>query len=291
MDILKYTDSELAKNFALLENHLKQAPSGDEDFCEECINKHLLLIEGLAEEGMNAGNNPKKYQEVYDFAKSARGKNYQKKGVEISKEARKIRKSLSTCQTCTLEKDLNNPDTLDENTYNSDRISDQPQLNGEPKKNMAKYTEMMYMGAGQFAAEGVKYLVETQFPAQEQIATIGGGAGLLLLPMFVKKLPSAVKTISMVAGSNLLAYGVVKMIKGVVTPGVVRAGVARAGNNKVARAGNNMAVSKFTGQPNGRVFGGPVTATNIPTQYARAGILGGAQAFEAPEHADLIRVD
>ena len=41
----------------------------------------------------------------------------------------------------------------------------------------------------------------------------------------------------------------------------------------------------------GPTFAGKVTATNIPSQYARAGILSGAQAFEAPEHSDLIRVD
>ena len=92
----------------------------------------------------------------------------------------------------------------------------------------------------------------------------------------------------MVAGSNLLAYGVVKALKG--TPAVVaaRAGVVRA-NGAVASASGNP--GKFTGRPNGRTFAGPVTATNIPTQYARSGILAGAQAFESPEHADLIRVD
>jgi len=293
MDILKYTDQELAKNFALLENHLKQAPSGDEDFCEDCINKHLLLIEGLAEEGMNI-ENPEKYQKVYDFAKSIRGKDYQKYGVELSKRAREIRKSLSTCSTCTLTKDLNNIDSYDNDTHNSTgHISDLGKLNGEPKNNMVekKYTEIMYIGAGQLAAEGVRYAVDAYKPAWTKYVGIGGGAVLTLLPMFVKKLPNAVKTISMVAGTNLLAKGIVDMIRGTTTPTVVRAGVARAGNgngNGVARAGNN--VARY-GQPNGRVFGGPVTATNIPTQYARAGILGGAQAFESPEHADLIRVD
>lgn len=44
-------------------------------------------------------------------------------------------------------------------------------------------------------------------------------------------------------------------------------------------------------QSNGRQFGGVVTALNVPTQYARAGIGARAQAFESPEHADLIRVD
>ena len=105
--------------------------------------------------------------------------------------------------------------------------------------------------------------------------------------MFVRKIPKGIKTMLMVAGSNLLAAEIIKMIKGTTsTVRTVGAGIVRANSGN-----NSNPVGKFTGRPNGRVFGGQVTATNIPTQYARAGILGGAQAFEAPEHADLIRVD
>jgi len=46
---------------------------------------------------------------------------------------------------------------------------------------------------------------------------------------------------------------------------------------------------KFTSRGNGRQFGGAVTARNIPTQYARAGILASAQEFG--QHQDLIRID
>ena len=287
MNIIKYTDSEIAKNFALLEQHLKQAQSGvDEIFCEDCINKHLILLEGLAEEGMNVGDS-KKYKKVYDFAKNTRGKNYQKKGVELSKEAREIRKSLTTCSICTLSKDLNNIDDLDNHIHNSDGyINNQPQLNGENKK-MAKvsFKDLGMYNVGQFAAEGAKYLIDTKFAAQEPYVSLGGGVGLQVLPMFIK-MPSFMQKIFLIAGSNLFAYGVVNLVKGTTTPIVAKAGVAKAG---VAKAGNT--VGKFTGQPNGRVFGGPVTATNIPSQYARSGILAGAQAFETPEHADLIRVD
>ena len=287
MNIIKYTDDEIAKNLALLENHLKQAPSGDESFCEDCINKHLLLLEGLAEEGMNAGGDPKKYQKVYGFTKKIKDKDYQKHGVKFSGEARQIRKSLSNCQTCSLSKDLNNPSTYNDYTH-SGRISDYNQLNGEHNNMKTEIMQLGMMGAGQFAAEGVKYLAETQFPAQEQIVTLGGGAGLMLLPLFVKKLPPFVKTLMMVAGTNLVASGVIKLIKGTTAPIVpARAGVAKAGNP------NGYAGKSFSQTPSfgGPTFAGKVTASNIPTQYARAGILGGAQAFEAPEHADLIRVD
>ena len=281
MDILEYTDDEIIKNFALLENHLKQAQSGlDEIFCEDCINKHLILLEGLAEEGMNVGDNFEKYKEVYDFAVKTKDKDYRREGVKLSDKARKIRKSLNFCPECELPKGLNNPTTSNNYTHNSSHINDYPQLNGEPKNNMAiSYAELGLMNVGQFAAEGVRYLAETQFPAQEQWVTIGGGVALQALGLFVK-MPKMIKTFTMVTGSNLLAGGVVKLIKGTTAP-VVRAAVAKAGNP----------VGKFTGRPNARVFGGPVTATNIPSQYARSGILAGAQAFSAPEHADLIRVD
>jgi len=292
MDILEYTDKEIIKNFALLENHLKQAQSGvDEIFCEDCINKHLILIEGLAEEGMNIGNNFEKYKGVYDFAVKTKDKDYRREGVKLSDEARKIRKSLNFCPECDLTKDLNNQTTSNNYTHNSDsHINDYPKLNGEPRNNMAKmaigYAELGLMNVGQFAAEGIRYLAETQFPTQEKYVTIGGGIALQALALFVK-MPKMIKTFTLVTGSNLLAAGVVKLIKGTTTPLGARAGVVRVGNagNAGNRAGN------FTGRPNGRVFGGPVTATNIPTQYARSTILASSQAFESPEHADLIRVD
>lgn len=287
MDIIKYTDSEIAKNFALLENHLKQAQSGiDELFCEECINKHILILEGLAEEGMNAGSDSKKYQKVYDFVNNIKDKNYKTQGISLSNKARKFRKSLTDyCPECEINpKDLNNPSTFDNDTHNSNHISGDTKLNGENKE-MAKinFVELGMYNVGQFAAEGAKYLVETQFPAQEPWVSIGGGVGLQVLSLM--KLPDWAKKLLVVSGSNLLAYGVVKLVKGVVPAPIVRAGAARA------VVGQGAAVGKFTERPNARVFGGRVTATNVPTQYARAGIEAGAQAFEAPEHADLIRVD
>ena len=279
MDILEYTDDEVIKNFALLENHLKQAQSGvDEIFCEDCINKHLVLLEGLAEEGMNVGDNFEKYKEVYDFAVKTKDKDYRREGVKLSDKARKIRKSLNFCSEC-LPKGLNNPTTSNNYTHNSSHINDYPKLNGELKKKMVNYAELGLMNVGQFAAEGVRYLAETQFPAQEQWVTIGGGVALQALGLFVK-MPKMIKTFTLVTGSNLLAGGVVKLIKGTTAP-AARARVASVGNPN----------ARFTGRPNARVFGGPVTATNIPTQYARSTISASAQAFESPEHADLIRVD
>jgi len=43
--------------------------------------------------------------------------------------------------------------------------------------------------------------------------------------------------------------------------------------------------------PDGKQFGGRVIATNIPTRFARAGILAKSQIFGDLAHADMIRVD
>jgi len=285
MDIISYTDSEIAKNFALLESHLKQAQSGiDELFCRDCINKHLILLEGLSEEGMNAGGNPKKYKKVYDFANTIKDEDYKSKGISFSGKARQIRKDYFSkeCPECEIEpnpskigattnspKHLNNP-----STFNN-------QLKRKTKNNMVKFAELGTINLGQFVAEGVKYFLEVrpQTPAIENAITIGGGGVLQAIALFTK-MPKQLKTGILVACSNLFAYGIVKMVKGVTAPVVaVRAAAPAQGT------------AGFTGKPNDRVFGGRVTATGIPTQYARAGILAGAQAYSAPEHSDLIRVD
>jgi len=292
MDIVKYTDVEIAKNLALLENHLKQSPFTDEFFCKDCISKHRVLLIGLAEEGMTAGGDSKKYEKVYEFMDNLKDQDYKEEGVKLSQKVRQMRKDLfDECSDCSnsiknIAKHLNNNPSYNNYIHNSDsHINDYNQLNTN-KKNMVTYTELGFMNAGQFAAEGVKYLAETNATLipYEKYVTIGGGIGLQALGLFVK-MPKALKTISIVAGSNLLAAGVIKMVR---SPPVGVAGARFAAGNVVV--GNSNA-GKFTGQPNGRVFGGRVTATNIPTQYARAGILAGAQAFESPEHADLIRVD
>lgn len=99
MDIIEYTDNEIRKNLALLENHLKQAPFSAKLFCEECINKHLILIEGLAEEGMTAciDCDAKKYGAVINFVSSFIGKDYQKDGIELAKQTRRVRKNFIPC--------------------------------------------------------------------------------------------------------------------------------------------------------------------------------------------------
>lgn len=99
MDIIEYTNTEIRKHLALLENHLKQAPFSDEAFCEECINKHILILWGLAEEGITACDDcgPGKYELLFGFLNKIRDRDYKKQGVEFAKEARKLRKEFVPC--------------------------------------------------------------------------------------------------------------------------------------------------------------------------------------------------
>ena len=99
MDIEEYTTNEVRKNLALLENHLKQAPFGDELFCEECINKHILLLEGLAEEGLTACTtcDIEKYKSLINFLNQIKDKDYKKEGIEIATILIKLRKIFVPC--------------------------------------------------------------------------------------------------------------------------------------------------------------------------------------------------
>jgi len=99
MDIIEYTDDEIKKNLALLETHLKQAPFSDKLFCEECINKHILILEGLAEEGLTSciDCDTKKYEALLKFLNQIKNQDYQKEGIELAKQTRRLRKNFIPC--------------------------------------------------------------------------------------------------------------------------------------------------------------------------------------------------
>lgn len=301
---LEYNKDNIFKNLIQCEDHLKNL---SEPGFNQCALKHLLFTEGELEEAVThslivAPEKHDNYKALVSKVRNIR-KEVQKGRADPKKTSMQVRNlrrdfekfnrdfNTAECKACgdsikSATKHLNTKATFNNHTHNSNHISDYNQLNGE-NEDMAKttYSALMYMNAGQFAAEGVRYLVETQKPEWDKYVSIGGGIGLQALSLFVK-MPSALKNISMIAGSNLLANGVVKMVKGV-TPAVGMRAVSMNGTPMVG----NATAGKFTGRPNGRVFGGPVTATNIPTQYARSGVLSGAQAFEDPMHAGMIRVD
>jgi len=99
MDIVEYTDNEIRKNLTLLEIHLKQAPFSDRLFCEECINKHILILEGLAEEGLTAciDCDENKYGSLLKYLDQIKDKDYKKQGIEFAKQFRKFRKNFVPC--------------------------------------------------------------------------------------------------------------------------------------------------------------------------------------------------
>lgn len=99
MDIVEYTDNEIKKNLALLETHLKQAPFSDKLFCEECINKHILILEGLAEEGIIVceGCDIDNYRNLIEFLNIIKKSDFQKRGLELAKLSRRLRKEFIAC--------------------------------------------------------------------------------------------------------------------------------------------------------------------------------------------------
>ncbi len=302
-DPLQYTKDEIIKNLILTETHLKQATTGiDEQFCAECLNKHFYNLEGLGEEGIGFTKDKKEidiFSEVTTIAKNFRGKDYKKHGIKYAQKVRDIRKSLTDdCPDCSdsikkITKGLNNNPSFNDYIHNSGSHMNDPNQLNKNKYKMAKvsYGELAGLNVGQFAAEGVRYLLEwrPQTPTMDKVITIGGGLGLQVLALFVK-MPKALRTVSMIAGSNLFAGGVVDLVKGVGGTAVVRAVAAApaGGSNLAGYGGKSAAYAPVAGGP---VFKGKVTATGIPTQYSRASVLAGAQAYESPEHADLIRVD
>ncbi len=99
MDIVIYTDKEIRKNLALLEIHLKQSKFSEEIFCEECINKHILILEGLVEEGITAcvDCGIEKYEVLLNFLNQIQDKDYKEQGIEFAKQSRILRKEFVPC--------------------------------------------------------------------------------------------------------------------------------------------------------------------------------------------------
>ena len=103
-DPLKYTEEELVKELVLLEKHLKQSPYMDENFCIDCIEKHLISAEGLAEEGIGFADSKEKEKMFINIANQANRLKREIKTnpdfAEMSRGVREIRKSLNNCPTC-----------------------------------------------------------------------------------------------------------------------------------------------------------------------------------------------
>lgn len=218
-DPLRYTEEELAKELVLLEKHLKQEPYMDEDFCIDCIEKHLILIEGLAEEGIGFADDKEKENNFVNIANIANrlkrkiktSPNY----VDLSREIRTIRKNLNNCQTCNLTtklpKDLNRSLSINENNPNN--------LNKNQKGGIVmNLKDVGIINAGAFLGKGVEVLadyVDTQFPAAgpewykkpSTYIDIAGGLGLQLLALYGIKNDNA-KLLITVAGANMVTKSI-----------------------------------------------------------------------------------
>jgi hypothetical protein len=86
---LGYTKEQIAKNLILLEEHFKNYQ------CPICINKHLLAIEGYAEEGipMSQEDAPL-FNEIASYCRDAR----QSKEIDANKAIRRLREFRETIQ-------------------------------------------------------------------------------------------------------------------------------------------------------------------------------------------------
>ena len=295
-DPLSYTYDGLERELNLLEIHLKEAPEGDEAFCQDCIDKHISTCRGYALEGPGFTKNKKEqknFLKIEKQIKEMKGQDYKEKGVELSQKVRELRKKLiEECPNCkTLSKSEIENLTKDLNTQNPFNIlaNEKHTHNSEAELNLEKdnmismkaISPLLPISGGQALAEGVRWAGDRFVPGYANYVSMGGGAVIAVLGT---KLKQPLKTIAMVTGTNLLVDGIFKLVRGVVTP--VPAVAAVSANQ--GYAGKAFSYAPSFGGP---TFAGKVSASNIPTQYARAGILAGAQAFEAPEHADLIRVD
>lgn len=245
-DPLKYTEEELAKELVLLEKHLKQEPYMDEDFCIDCIEKHLILIEGLAEEGIGFADDKEKENNFVSIANTANRLKREIKTspdyVELSREVRAIRKKLSNCQTCKkiITEIRNNPNSpKDLNSSLSQNKNNPNNLTKNQKGGIAMdMKDVGIINAGAFLGKGVEVLadyVDTQFPTAgpewykrpSTYIDIVGGLGLQLLALYGIK-NDRMKLLTVVTGAGMVTKSI-DIAKEALTPiPAVRMAVNRA---------------------------------------------------------------
>jgi len=99
LDANEYTKRELIKSLRLLEKHLTQAAYMPENFCMECAIKHLLEVEGLAEEGLQFAANERErdvYRRIaeWSYRASETLPKLSVDPVQLGREARGMRKQV-----------------------------------------------------------------------------------------------------------------------------------------------------------------------------------------------------
>ena len=102
-----YTIERLLKNLVLAEEHCKDHEMQPLGFCLECLEKHLLLIEGLAEEAVAFFPGSDLFGQLAEWAGTLRSKLDSLMAEDmlgLSQQARAYRKDLSDlsgeCQRC-----------------------------------------------------------------------------------------------------------------------------------------------------------------------------------------------
>ena len=217
-DAYTYTLNELEKNLALAEVHAKQFET-DPFFCSDCLRKHFILIEGLADEGINFTDNiseKMKFQKISQIMKLFKSKLPEiNKDVayEMADKLRIIRKSLHSSPII-LEIIASNPTEKDLNSPNS-----KYNIKGESKRGIIMEIKQLGIVTGsQFVGRGIQE-AEAYVPGEivpgvsyATVINVVGGLGAMLATLWGRT-PESFKLPLAVVGSKLLADEIVNQAK------------------------------------------------------------------------------
>lgn len=216
-DAYTYTLNEIEKNLVLAETHAKQFES-DPYFCSECLRKHIVAIEGLADEGVNFTDNTsekikfQKISQIMRLFKSKLPELNDQIAFEMADKLRIIRKSLHSSPII-LETVASNPIVKDLNTQNK--------LNNikRGRKIMEGFKEIGIITGSQLVGRGIQevsagYLTTPVFGTvtQKNLVGIVGGLALALVS-FHRSVPTGLKTPLAIIGTKLLADEIVDLGK------------------------------------------------------------------------------
>ena len=216
-----YTVNELEKNLALAEIHAKQFGS-DPLFCSDCLRKHFIIIEGLAEEAVNFTNNVSEkgyFSKVAELMRVFKAKVPELDGgsaLVMSEGIRKIRKVLNAPaiakeiytaapkpQSEPAEEYLNTP---------ADNLIISERGKSMDKKQLGTIVASQFVGRG--VQEAVAYYDRPVFSTVTLSNVVGIGGGLLgSVLSLMGKVPGEFDLAVAVVSSKLLADEVVKVAK------------------------------------------------------------------------------
>lgn len=98
MDVKRYTIEQTLKELVLLESHLRDHASGKHvSMCLDCETKHLLMLEGLAQEGVGFFLGDDIWPKIGDWAGGIRNTLRRMEApqlLEAAENARQMRKAL-----------------------------------------------------------------------------------------------------------------------------------------------------------------------------------------------------